>query len=178
MADWRTPINYVTGDATCPVGEGNKIIVHICNDAGHWGAGFTASLDQRWFKPQVAFTHFKMLCVDEFLELGTVQVVKVEDDIWVVNLIGQHRTGNSGAIPPIRYQAVLKGLRRVARIASSRDASVHMPRIGCGLAGGTWNQIEPLIQQALINEGITVTVYDPLLVSGGDYLSSMFRNEE
>lgn len=167
-------INYAAGDATYPVGEGNKIIVHICNDVGHWGAGFTASLDYRWFKPQIAYTHLQMLSVEEYLELGTVQVVKVEDDIWVANLIGQHRTGNRGVRPPIRYDAVLKGLRRVARIARNRNASVHMPRIGCGLAGGTWTQIEPLIQEALINQYITVTVYDPPdgqnpVAGGGDY---------
>jgi len=30
-------INYTTGDATDPITEGNKIIVHICNDIGGWG---------------------------------------------------------------------------------------------------------------------------------------------
>jgi hypothetical protein len=35
-----------------------------------------------------------------------------------------------------------------------------MPRIGCGLAGGTWDKIEPLIQSALIKKNIDVTVYD------------------
>ena len=169
------PINYVVGNAVHPIGEGNKIIVHICNDSGHWGAGFTAALNHRWFNPQIAYTHMKMLCIDDFLELGMVQMVKVEADIWVANLIGQHKTGNRGIFPPIRYDAVLKGLRRVAQIAHNRNASVHMPRIGCGLAGGTWDQIEPIIQRALINEGIIVTVYDlpPEVVNpgvvGGDY---------
>jgi hypothetical protein len=27
-------IEYLTGDATIPVGPGTKIIVHICNDVG------------------------------------------------------------------------------------------------------------------------------------------------
>jgi O-acetyl-ADP-ribose deacetylase (regulator of RNase III) len=160
-AHWRAPISYVRGDATYPVGgEGNKIIVHVCNDIGQWGAGFTAAVDNRWFKPQIAYTRFRMLEIDEFMELGTVQSVKVEDDIWVVNLIGQHRAGNRGILLPA---PILKGLRRVARIAGNRNASVHMPRIGWG----SWNQIEPLIQQALINEGIRVTVYD--LEDEGDY---------
>lgn len=35
-----------------------------------------------------------------------------------------------------------------------------MPRIGCGLAGGTWDRIEPLIQANLIDPGVAVTVYD------------------
>jgi O-acetyl-ADP-ribose deacetylase (regulator of RNase III) len=165
-AHWRAPISYVRGDATYPVGEGNKIIVHVCNDIGQWGAGFTATVDNRWFKPQIAYHNYRMLYDTDEL-LGKVQLVKVERDIWVVNLIGANRTGNRSVLPPIRYDAVLKGLRRVARLAGDRDASVHMPRIGCGLAGGTWDQIEPLIQQALVNEGIRVTVYD--LEEEGDY---------
>ncbi|MQY33582.1 hypothetical protein SRB17_15430 [Streptomyces sp. RB17] len=39
-------------------------------------------------------------------------------------------------------------------------ASVHMPRIGCGLAGGTWSRKEPFITERLVKRGIEVTVYD------------------
>jgi hypothetical protein len=39
-------------------------------------------------------------------------------------------------------------------------ASVHMPRIGCGLAGGKWEEIEPIIERTLVAKGMTVVVYD------------------
>ena len=35
-----------------------------------------------------------------------------------------------------------------------------MPRIGCGLAGGKWSVVEPLIEQQLVAAGVAVTVYD------------------
>jgi hypothetical protein len=35
-----------------------------------------------------------------------------------------------------------------------------MPRIGCGLAGGKWEEIEPIIDEELISIGVVVTVYD------------------
>jgi hypothetical protein len=35
-----------------------------------------------------------------------------------------------------------------------------MPRIGCGLAGGAWSRIEPLITARLTARSIPVTVYD------------------
>ncbi len=35
-----------------------------------------------------------------------------------------------------------------------------MPRIGCGLAGGTWARIEPLITTTLCAQDVDVTVYD------------------
>ena len=47
-----------------------------------------------------------------------------------------------------------------AGAAAELEASVHMPRIGCGLAGGTWARIEPLIERRLISAGTAVTVYD------------------
>ena len=35
-----------------------------------------------------------------------------------------------------------------------------MPRIGCGLAGGNWIEIEKIINDTLIKENINVWVYD------------------
>ncbi|MEU8679992.1 hypothetical protein [Streptomyces sp. NPDC048611] len=49
---------------------------------------------------------------------------------------------------------------RVAGKAQELGASVHMPRIGCGLAGGTWSRVEPLVAARLTRCGIPVTVYD------------------
>ena len=38
-------------------------------------------------------------------------------------------------------------------------AGVHMPRIGCGLAGGKWSDVEPLIVDALSMRDVDVVVY-------------------
>jgi hypothetical protein len=35
-----------------------------------------------------------------------------------------------------------------------------MPRIGCGLAGGTWERVGPLVEETLGRAGVAVTVYD------------------
>jgi len=77
-------------------------------------------------------------------------------------MIGQHgiRRASSGK-PPIRYEAVQAALAKVAAHAVEWKAGVHMPRIGCGLAGDTWKKIEPIISEALVSQGISVTVYDP-----------------
>ncbi len=32
--------------------------------------------------------------------------------------------------------------------------------IGCGLAGGDWSRVEPLIMRRLVERGVAVTVYD------------------
>lgn len=152
-------IQYIKGDATNPTQLGNKIVVHICNDIGGWGKGFVLALSKRWKEPELQFRQWYK-SQDNF-ELGQVQFVKVEPDLWVANLIGQHKIYNDeNGVPPIRYEAVNQGLETIGLFSLSINASVHMPRIGCGLAGGTWDKIEPLITKGLLEKDVQVTVYD------------------
>jgi len=97
----------------------------------------------------------------DHFDLGEVQFVHVEPDTWVVNLIGQRDIKRSkGDIPPKRYEAVATGLQKVAVFSKEKNASVYMPRIGCGYAGGAWDKMEPVIQVALVDQGIPFTFYD------------------
>ncbi len=152
-------INYVIGDATDPNVKGNKIIVHICNDIGGWGKGFVMAISKRWKEPEHEYR--KWYKSKENFLLGEVQFVKVEDGIWVSNMIGQHKINkDENGNAPIRYEAIKAGLEKVAQFAKENNASVHMPRIGCGLAGGTWEKVEPLIKDSLLNANIPTYVYD------------------
>lgn len=128
-------INYIKGDATAPKAIGNKIIVHICNDIGGWGKGFVLAISKKWTEPELQYREW-FTSKDKF-ELGSCQFVQVENDIWVEN-----------------------GLEKVAQFAKEIKASVHMPRIGCGLAGGKWECIEAIVQKNLVSNEIDVTVYD------------------
>jgi O-acetyl-ADP-ribose deacetylase (regulator of RNase III) len=156
MAD----IRYLTGDATAPAGGGNKIICHVCNDVGGWGKGFVLALSKRWPQPEAAFRQWYHDREGSDFALGAVQIVQVEPETWVANMVGQHGLKPAGGTPPIRYEAVETALSRVAEEAAKLKASVHMPRIGCGLAGGTWDQIEPIIRRTLCGRGVDVCVYD------------------
>lgn len=157
-------ISYVVGDATEPQGEGNKVICHCCNDIGGWGCGFVVALSKKWKKPEEQyrkwFSQRKSGIMTPF-ELGAIQFVKVEKDIVVCNIIGQEGIYSNLDVPPIRYWAIEKGFEQVANIVKKeKNCSVHMPRIGCGLAGGEWSEIEAIIKKTLISSGISVTVYD------------------
>ncbi|MGW2182709.1 macro domain-containing protein [Streptomyces sp. NPDC001732] len=153
-------ITYVQGDATAPQGGGVKIIVHVCNDLGGWGKGFVLALSRRWPGPEAAYRRWHRERADNDFGLGAVQFVQVGPYVWVANMVGQHgmRTGSKGA--PVRYGAIDTALGAVADRAVELGASVHMPRIGCGLAGGKWSRIEPLITDRLLSRDIPVTVYD------------------
>lgn len=154
------PVAFVVGDATAPKAEGAKIVVHVCNDIGAWGRGFVVALSRRWPEPEQRYRAWHRGISNQPFALGQVQFVQVAPDTWVANLIGQHNIRSNGKIPPIRYNAVRDGLRRVAVEAKQLGASIHMPRIGCGLAGGRWEEIGPIVEHELAAHGIAVTVYD------------------
>lgn len=148
-------ITYLVGDATDPV-ERPAIITHIVNNIGAWGSGFVLAVSKRWTAPKAAYHQW--IRDSEELSLGSCQFVPVEDGLWVANMVGQDGIRRVNGVPPIRYGAVEDALEAVAVYAKEVGASVHMPRIGCGLAGGSWDQIEPLIKSAL--EEHDVYVYD------------------
>jgi O-acetyl-ADP-ribose deacetylase (regulator of RNase III) len=158
-------VRYVIGDATRPEGDGLKIIAHCCNNEGGWGAGFVVALSRRWPRPEIEYRRWARSHGERFKKmLGAMQLVPVEDDVCVANIIGQDGVGRApdGGIP-VRYRAISKGLGFIAQYAldhPERDVSVHMPRIGCGLAGGNWAEIEPLLDRHFVMHGIPVTVYD------------------
>jgi O-acetyl-ADP-ribose deacetylase (regulator of RNase III) len=146
-------IQYITGDATDPIGSGNKIIAHVCNDIGAWGAGFVLAISRRWPQPKAEYLKSR-----GSLTLGAVSLIQVEPGIWVANMIAQSGLRAQRGVPPIRYDALKQCLGILAVEAQKLQATIHMPRIGCGLAGGKWESVEPLIQEALPTA--EVFVYD------------------
>lgn len=160
-------ITYIKGDATAPIGDGRKYIVHICNDIGGWGRGFVLSLSNRWDEPEKRYREWFKDGVNnqyEPPELGNVQFVQVLKNITVCNMIAQHgcypsKDDNGTLIPPIRYNALEECLNKVCKNALDMNVSVHMPLIGAGLAGGDWTIIESIINRTLVEKGVDVTVY-------------------
>ena len=152
-------ITYLKGDATDPQGPGPKIIVHVCNDVGGWGRGFVVSLSKRW--PEIERSYRRWF-EKKSPQLGMNLIVEGfhqgDDRIIVINMVAQHDVVIKNNVHPIRYDALERCLEQVAPFATSIGASVHMPRIGCGLAGGRWSVVEEIINRTLLD--IPIFVYD------------------
>lgn len=167
-SDTSARLHSVRGDATlASFGKGRKIVAHCCNTQGRWGKGFVLAVTARW--PLVAKryrTWHKNRSgsgnpEDPEFRLGEVQFVEVKQGraVQVANMLGQigvRQGGSKG--PPVRYDALGAALLRVGERAAADGASVHMPRIGTGLAGGTWDLVEPLLL-AMLAAHPTVDVY-------------------
>lgn len=163
-------LNFVSGDATRPQGEGPKVVAHCVNDIGQWGSGFAAALTKRWKRPEAYYRLWyrngflnEVLALDDArgpvasFALGSVIFVQVEPGLWVANIIGQHRNISVGERTPIRYDALAEGLLRTGSFCREINGSFHAPKLGSGLARGDWSKIEPLIEQAC--EGVPATIY-------------------
>ncbi|WP_069162933.1 macro domain-containing protein [Nocardia altamirensis] len=156
----QNTIRYVTGDATQPHTSSTAIIAHICNNIGAWGAGFVLAVSSRWPEPEREYQRWYHTGAAKDFGLGAVQLVQVSEQLHVANMVAQHGIRSSPGDIPIRYDALDQCLSTLAEHALNLHASIHMPRIGTGLAGGDWMKIEPLILERLCRKIIPVTVYE------------------
>ncbi len=167
-------ITYIKGDATVPQAKGTKIIAHIVNTEGKWGKGFVLAVSSRWPRPEAMYRQWhhqrdaifdaepgQIVMTSGRFELGQAQLVMVERGLAVVNMVAQFGTKTGSKGPPIRYDALESTLKLLSSWATSFNASVHMPRIGTGLAQGDWRIIEPLIKTALNDVPVYVYDYEP-----------------
>jgi O-acetyl-ADP-ribose deacetylase (regulator of RNase III) len=162
-------INYIIGDATKPIIEtGKRVIAHIVNDQGAWGRGFVTAISARWQDPEDHYR--KQAKFSKRFKLGEVQWVFVDIDLAVCNMIAQHGLFSSKNPAPLRYDALercliklIEGARAVAGASDGvyvmkEKFSIHLPRIGCGLARGDWGRVSGLIEDVLWD--VDVYVYD------------------
>ncbi|MBZ5670041.1 MAG: ImmA/IrrE family metallo-endopeptidase [Acidobacteriia bacterium] len=152
-------ITYLRGDASRPRGSGPRILAQIVNDSAFtWGGGFSLTVREKWPVAQKAFRAWAER-ERRNLRLGTVHVGVVDENLAVVSMIAQHGYGPSPK-PRIRYMALKACLERLGSVAAERGATVHMPKIGSGQAGGSWNIVREFVDGAVCARGVKVFVYE------------------
>lgn len=155
-------IKYIKGDATEPIVIGDKysVICHCCNALGAWGKGFVVPLGKKYPIAREKYLKFIKMTKEEN-RLGSVSFAKVTDNIIVANIIGQYNIYPKDGQIPLDYEALEKGFRSVIDMFQTNNIplTIHMPKIGCGLARGDWNVVEKIIKNTFINENIEVYVY-------------------
>ena len=152
------PIQYVVGDATQPQGEGNKVILHCCNDEGKWGAGFSGAVSKRWPEPERVYRD--CFAKHYWDRLGEIQIVNVAPDIVVINAIMQHGIQQPGDMrTPFQYSSCIQALEKVADFCRWNKVTVHCPKFGSGLAKGDWTMIATYVTEILSYREIPVIVY-------------------
>lgn len=152
-------LTFIKGNALSPAGTDSKLLVQLVNDQAQiWGGGFAKQVRVKWPRAQREFRNWSLN--RDSLRLGNIHAVPVENDLTLVSVVAQHGFGKSLKGPRIRYDALFHSLTKVTELARHENASVHMPRIGAGEAGGAWTVIEGIIRETLVAGGVRVTIYD------------------
>lgn len=158
------PIQYLKGDVTKVrenFPEGKIVIPHVLSETGAFNAGVAGCIRNKWPK---AYDHWhlylQMWHLTEGFDIhpwGETNVCLVEKDLYIANMcaqIGLRSNKNTKALSYAFLEMCLDDLKDWTWENSgfrwiSQSYSIHMPRIGCGLAGGKWDKVEPIIQKCL-----------------------------
>lgn len=169
-------IGYARGnaaDTSLAYKERPLVVAHVCNNIGAWGAGFTRSInDDIGPRPEMMYRVWAERCLrsgsdtthtsGEFTPLtfglGQVQIVRVNAVVFVANMVAQNGLRSATNPVPLQYaelETCLWVLGFLTGLLAGEDGvTVQMPRIGCGLAGGEWARVEPLILKHLCHDDV------------------------
>lgn len=170
MEIWAKPIAgsiiHLKGDARTPALDQHTAILQVCNDIGVYGAGFSGAIEKVYPGVKAIYKGIIGRQTPQNL-LGKNIHIPHEihgNYVEIVCMIARRSIRTRHNSPPaIRYDALDDCLTKVAKhycMDLSSGWRIQMPRIGCGLAGGSWDLVEPIIKSTICAAGCDAYVYD------------------
>ncbi len=163
-------IDYVKGSVTEPKETGGeRVVVHVCNDAGGWGPegrSVADAIGKKWpgakylYRGEFEAAKLGWQRPPSSIQLGAVQLFQADTLLWVANCIAQHGYRRPANLTPLKYDAFEQCCTKLVEAFKSRRASFHMPKVGTGLGGANWHTVERIIERTLVAAGLSVTVYE------------------
>jgi O-acetyl-ADP-ribose deacetylase (regulator of RNase III) len=161
-------IIYKTGDL---MQARERFILHGCNAQGRMGSGVAKLIRDRY---PTAYADYRSAYDDCGLSLGQV-IWSINDPHVIINAITQEFYGydaHQGAVY-VSYEGLGTAIDQINQTAlkSRKDASiaasiggivteVAMPLVGAGLAGGSWDIIEQIIEGLSLDFQPVVYLFD------------------
>ena len=174
-------ITYIKGDLIELTLQGKfDVIAHGCNCFCTMGAGIAVAMKETFGCDTFELEDLK--CKRDINKLGTIDYeyrttllpatkinVKKMDFVWrqgyhfaVINAYTQYSYGKNhvdGTDKPIDYSAITLCMRKINHMF--RGATIGLPKIGAGLAGGDWDLISRIIETELKDlKQVIVVEYD------------------
>lgn len=119
-------------------------ICHQVNCRGVMGAGVAKAIRTQY--PKI-YQEYKEYLETKQNPLGTAQLVDCGEK-KVINLFSQDGYGRDGS-RYTDYNALRRSLKEVSNIVPSKEKIAMPYLIGCGLAGGDWNEVYFIIEEEL-----------------------------
>ena len=130
---------------------------HVVNDVGAFGAGVALQIADRW--PEARQNYLDWGFQGQSFQMGNNNCFVVPNrKIMIVHMLAQHGLPSRTNKQPLCYISLAKCLNKLGNTAQSLNGEIHMPKVGCGLARGDWNQVAPMILE-LIPDDVPVSVY-------------------
>ena len=133
-------MQIIEGNIT-DISEG--VIVQQVNCMGAIGAGVSGAIIKKW--PAVKKDYLAKCSEYPRQELlGMITVTAVSRSLFVVNLFSQYSYGNSAKTGLVYtdMDVLVHGLKTLVYLYGKTGQQIYVPYgIGCGLAGGNWQEL-------------------------------------
>lgn len=143
-------INYIQGNL---LESPELYIMHGCNNQGFMESGIAAQIKKKW---PIVFKEYRRHHDLTGLVLGTFHLVDVAPGRRVINAITQTQGG-----VPVSYDAINKIFTDLNTVNLGKPRVLSIPAIGAGVAGGSWDIIEKIIEVRSENYQVNVYLFDP-----------------
>ena len=147
-------VTIVEGDLLL---SSEDILAHQTNCLGIMGGGIALQIKNKY--PNV-FKQYREFCLNRTCSeklLGECQIVKIENEPnrYIANLFGQFEISRTSV--QTREDCLEKALIILKNEAQRKDLSVGIPyKIGCGLAGGNWDNVYQIISRVFYDYPVTI----------------------
>jgi len=155
-------IEYAKGDILDWVGKVD-CIGHQVNCYGVMGGGLALQIASKY--PEVLRSYQDFIKDYTYFNksrrglLGICQTTSIGGNCWIANLFGQYNTGGGVQTD---YNALATALSELeAKMLYIGKYKVALPvNLGCGLAGGDWKVVLPIIQKVFEKSEIELTLVE------------------
>lgn len=153
-------MNIITGDLVQLANAGEyDVILHACNCMNQMGRGIAQTIKNTW---PAAYEVDCQTTKADINKLGTITWATVttlaNTELTVVNCYTQYRYHDPGKVLTELW-AVRRCMDQVKDLCKGKR--IAYPPLGCGLGKGDWNQVGPIIQEALKGEDQTLVLHRP-----------------
>lgn len=149
-------VTVVKGDLL----ESGELFIGHQTNCFTMGAGLARQIREKYPMVGEAFKRFISTHKDRSEILGKVQAVKISPYETVFNMFAQEYYGRDQQYT--QYDQLMFCLLKVCDYIkkSSIDGRLALPyKIGCGLAGGDWNEVYNIIQRISDDTGVDIVLY-------------------
>lgn len=150
-------ISYKKGDILKALEDGEiEVFGHGTNCVNKFGSGIAGQIKKKYPGVKKEFHEAHEMGMDN---LGFCIPIGIHDGV-IVNCYTQKECGYDGA-RYCDYEAIYRCLYDLKTYCEIRDKTkLGLPRIGCGLAGGSWAVVKAMIEDVFENTDLEVTVYE------------------